>query len=134
MIVAIGVDTVEVERIRQAVDHPRTGNRFRARVYTAGEIAYCVQRRRYGESFAARFAAKEATMKVLGIGFGGGISWQEIEVVRGKGRPTIVVHGRASERAAEIGVTRWHLSLTHTEAHAIAFVIGEGDGGATPIR
>ena len=83
MIVAIGVDTVEVERIRQAVDHPRTGNRFRARVYTAGEIAYCVQRRRYGESFAARFAAKEATMKVLGIGFGGGISWQEIEVVRG---------------------------------------------------
>ncbi len=125
MIVAIGVDTIEVERIRNAVDHPRTGDRFRARVYTPDEVAYCVQRRRYVESFAARFAAKEATMKVLGIGFGDGIAWQEIEVVRGKGRPTIVVHGRAHQRAAEIGVARWHLSLTHTETHAIAFVIGE---------
>lgn len=127
MIVAIGVDTIEVERIRRALAHERTGERFQARVYTTGEIAYCTQRRRAAESFAARFAAKEATMKVLGRGFGGGIAWQEIEVVRGKGRPTIVVHGRARERAAEIGVTRWHLSLTHTESDAIAFVIGESD-------
>ena len=134
MIVAIGVDTIEVERIRQAIDHPRTGARFRARVYTAAEIAYCQQRRRYSESFAARFAAKEATMKVLGIGFGGGISWQEIEVVRGTGRPRIVVHGRAAERAAEIGVIRWHLSLTHTETHAIAFAIGENDASGVAER
>jgi holo-[acyl-carrier protein] synthase len=96
MIIAIGTDIIEVERIRRAIDDPRTGKRFLQRVYTEGEIAYCLKRRRSAESFAARFAAKEAVMKVLGRGFGGGI-------------------------------TRWHLSLTHTATEAMAYVIAEAD-------
>ncbi len=125
MIVAVGIDVALVERIRRAVDHPQWGERFRTRVYTAGEIAYCLRRRRYAESFAARFAAKEAVAKALGTGFGE-ISWREIEVVRDSGRPTIVLHGRARARAAMIGAARWHLSLTHTSSEATAYVIAEG--------
>ena len=125
MIIGIGIDVIEVERILRAIDHPEWGERFRARVYTPGEIAYCTKRRRYGESFAARFAAKEATMKALGRGFGGGIGWREIEVVRGSGRPTIVLNGAALERARALGVDRWHLSLTHTAETAVAYVIAE---------
>ena len=125
MIVAVGVDIIEVERIRRAVDHARTGARFRERVYTAAEIAYCAGRRAYAESFAARFAAKEAVMKVLGQGFGDGIGWREIEVVRGSGPPSLVLSGRARERATDIGAARWHLSLTHTALHAVAYVVAE---------
>lgn len=126
MIIGIGVDVIEVDRILRAVDHPEWGERFRARVFTPGEIAYCTDRRRYAESFAARFAAKEATMKALGRGFGGGIAWKEIEVVRGTGRPTLVLNGQALLRAGKLGVQRWHLSLTHTAATAVAYVIAEG--------
>jgi holo-[acyl-carrier protein] synthase len=127
MIIAIGTDIIEVERIRRAIDDPRTGKRFLQRVYTEGEIAYCLKRRRSAESFAARFAAKEAVMKVLGRGFGGGIAWKEIEIVRDTGRPTIAVRGRALDRARAIGITRWHLSLTHTATEAMAYVIAEAD-------
>lgn len=125
MIVAVGVDIIEVERIRRAVDDARTGARFRERVYTPDEIAYCLRRRAYAESFAARFAAKEAVMKVLGQGFGDGIGWRDIEIVRGSGRPTIVLSGRALDRAAAIGAVCWHLSLTHTASHAVAYVVAE---------
>jgi holo-[acyl-carrier protein] synthase len=126
MIIGIGIDVIEVERILRAIDHPEWGERFRARVYTPGEVAYCAERRRYAESFAARFAAKEATMKALGRGFGGGIGWREIEVVRGRGRPRLVLSGIALERARAIGASRWHLSLTHTATTAAAYVIAEG--------
>lgn len=125
MIIAVGTDAVEVERMRRAVDHPRWGERFRQRVFTPGEIVYCLKRARYSESFAARFAAKEAVMKALGTGYGRGVWWRDIEVVRTSGRPTIVLHGGALQRAAEIGATRWHLSLTHTAGQALAHVIAE---------
>src|SRR5579862_7318719 len=91
MILGIGVDIAEVARIGAAVEHPRRGERFRVRVFTDGEIAYCSRRRNGHESFAARFAAKEATMKALGRAYG----WREIEVERGTGAPTIRLHGRA---------------------------------------
>ena len=126
MIIAVGVDVIEVARIKQAVDHPEWGERFRVRVYTPDEIAYCLERRRYAESFAARFAAKEAVMKALGRGFGDGIGWREIEVVRGSGQPAIVLHGQARALAAALGISRWHLSLTHTARTATAYVIAEG--------
>ena len=129
-IIAVGVDTIDVDRIRRAVDHPHWGERFRARVYTPGEVTYCCTRRRYAESFAARFAAKEAVMKALGTGFAAGVGWRDIEVVRGSGRPTLVLHGGARQRAMVIGATRWHLSLTHTAAQAVAYVIAEGDGAS----
>jgi holo-[acyl-carrier protein] synthase len=125
MIVAIGTDAIEVERIKRAIDHPQWGARFRERVFTAGEIAYCLRRARYAESFAARFAAKEAVMKALGTGFGRGVWWRDIEVVRTSGRPAITLHGGAHERAQAIGVARWHLSLTHTAGQAMAHVIAE---------
>ena len=80
------------------------------------------------QSYAARFAAKEAVMKALGRGFGGGIGWREIEVVRGRGAPRIVVNGFAARLAAERGIARFHLSLTHTAETAMAYVIAEGDG------
>jgi holo-[acyl-carrier protein] synthase len=125
MIVAIGTDAVEVERIRRAVDHPQWGERFRLRVFTDGEIAYCLKRARYAESFAARFAAKEAVMKALGTGYGRGVWWRDIEVVRTSGRPQVVLHGGALARAHTIAATRWHLSLTHTAGQALAHVVAE---------
>jgi len=125
MIVGIGVDLIEVERIQRAVDHQQWGERFRRRVYTAGEIAYCLGKRRYGESFATRFAAKEAVMKALGRGFGDGINWCEIEVIRSSGPPSILLHGRAAEYAEGLGIDRWHVSLTHTSVSAMAYVIAE---------
>src|SRR2546428_14189163 len=115
MIVGVGVDIIEVARMAQALSHPRTGARFEARVFTAGEIAYCRKRRAAVESFAARFAAKEATMKALGRGYlGGGIGWLQIEILRERGRPTIVLSGRAREEADALGIKRLHLSLSHT--------------------
>jgi holo-[acyl-carrier protein] synthase len=125
MIIAIGTDVIDVDRIKRAVDHPQWGERFRQRIFTDGEVAYCLKRARYAESFAARFAAKEAVMKALGTGFGRGVWWRDIEVVRTTGRPTIVLHGGSLARAAAIGATRWHLSLTHTAGQAMAYVIAE---------
>lgn len=126
MIIAIGTDAVEVERVARAVGHARWGERFRQRVYTAGEIAYCARRRRHAESFAARFAAKEAVMKALGTGYAKGVWWRDIEVVRAGGPPRIVLRGGAAARAAALGITRWHLTLTHTAGQAMATVIAEG--------
>lgn len=125
MIIAIGTDAIDVERVAQAVDHPRWGERFRQRVFTAGEIAYCTRRRRNAESFAARFAAKEAVMKALGTGYAKGVWWRDIEVVRSGGPPRIVLHGGAATRAAALGIARWHLTLTHTAGQALASVIAE---------
>jgi holo-[acyl-carrier protein] synthase len=128
MIIAVGTDAIEVARVQRAVDHPLWGARFRARVFTEGEIAYCLQRRRHAESFAARFAAKEAVMKALGTGYARGVWWRDIEVVRSSGPPRLVLHGGAQARAAALGIARWHLSLTHTAGQALAHVIAEGGG------
>ena len=121
MIIGVGVDIIDVERIQAALSHARTGERFRARVFTGEEIAYCERRRNAAESFAARFAAKEAMMKALGHAYG----WREIEVFRANGPPTLRLHGRAQERAMRLGVRHIHLSLSHTATLAIAYVIAE---------
>jgi holo-[acyl-carrier protein] synthase len=122
-----GVDLAEVARIRAALERPRTGARFRDRVFTAGEQAYCEGRGlgRY-QSYAARFAAKEATMKALGVGWGKDAGWLQIEVVRApSGRPEIVLTGSAASTAARAAVQRLHLALTHTAELALAHVIAE---------
>lgn len=121
MIIGIGVDIIEIERIRAALENPKTGERFRQRVFTAGEIAYCGRRRLAHESYAARFAAKEATIKVLGEAVG----WREIEVVRTDGPPTVRLHEKARERADALGIARVFLSLSHTADLAIAYVVAE---------
>ena len=127
MIIAIGNDLAEVARIRAALENPRTGARFRDRVFTEGEQAYCERRRGKYESYAARFAAKEAVMKALGRGWGRYVGWLDIEVVRRRGsRPEVVLHGKAKEYAASLAISRFHLALTHTAALAEAQVVAEG--------
>lgn len=129
MIIGTGVDLAEVDRIRAALEDPRIGLRFRARVYTAKEIAYCEtkQRGKY-ESYAGRFAAKEAVMKALGRGWGAKVRWLDIEVARAlSGKPEIVLHDKTAQLAAELGIRRWALSITHTKEHGLAFVIAQDD-------
>jgi len=124
MIIGSGIDLVEIGRIQQSVD--RYGQRFLDRVYTGAEQAYCLRKKKAGESLAARFAAKEAGAKALGTGISYGVNWLEIEVVREpSGRPTIQYHGRAAEIAARLGVTRAALSITHTADLAMASVVLE---------
>ena len=128
-IVGTGIDVAEIARVRAALDEPRTGERFKTRVFTAGEQAYCESRGagRY-ESYAARFAAKEATMKALGVGWGAQMSWLDVEVLREPdGRPTVQLHGKGAATAAAAGVARVHLALTHTRDVAVAQVVLERD-------
>jgi holo-[acyl-carrier protein] synthase len=124
MIVGSGIDLTEIGRIQQSME--RYGQRFFDHVYTAAEQAYCLRKRKAAESFAARFAAKEAGAKALGTGISRGVSWLEIEVAREPGgRPTLHFHGRAAEVAARLGATRAALSLTHTATLAMASVVLE---------
>jgi holo-[acyl-carrier protein] synthase len=124
MIVGTGVDIAEVTRIRQSIE--RFGERFLHRVFTEGEIQYCQGKANRFESYAARFAAKEAGMKALGTGWNHGVRWRDIEVVRRKGhRPTIQFHGQAAVFAEKLGAKNIALSITHTSAQALAHVILE---------
>jgi holo-[acyl-carrier protein] synthase len=124
MIIGSGIDLIEIGRIQQSMD--RYGNRFLDRVYTRAEQAYCNRKRKSAESFAARFAAKEAGAKALGTGISFGVSWLEIEVVREPGgRPNLQFHGRAAQIAARLGVARAALSITHTDSLAMASVLLE---------
>lgn len=128
MIIGIGTDLAEVERIQSSLENPRTGQRFRDRVFTPGEQAYCERRGkgRY-QSYAARFAAKEAVMKALGIGWGRVVDWLDIEVMKHSSkRPEIILHGKAQAHADDLGMHRLHLALTHTNGLAEAHVVAEG--------
>jgi holo-[acyl-carrier protein] synthase len=124
MIIGSGIDLAEIPRIQQSIE--RYGARFLDRIYTAREQAYCLRKRNSAESFAARFAAKEAAAKALGTGISHGVGWLEIEVVREpSGRPTIQFHGRAAQIAARIGAVHAALSITHTKDLAMASVLLE---------
>ena len=117
---AVGVDIIEIGRIKQAVE--RWGQRFLARTYTHGELAYCRGR---APQLAARFAAKEAMMKALGTGRDG-VGWRDIEVVRQRGRaPTIQLHGRAQGVAERLAVGHTALSISHSREYAVASVVIE---------
>jgi holo-[acyl-carrier protein] synthase len=124
MIISIGVDIIEVRRVRETIE--RTP-RFAERVFTAAERAYCESRGAVAaQHYAARFAAKEAALKALQTGWSGGISWQDIEVLaKESGAPLISFHGRARELYEEAGATGAHISIAHTTEHAIAEVILE---------
>ncbi|MGD0469773.1 MAG: holo-[acyl-carrier-protein] synthase [Terriglobales bacterium] len=124
MILGTGVDIAEVPRIRASIE--RFGDRFIRRIFTEGEIRYCERKASRFESYAARFAAKEAGMKALGTGWSRGVRWRDIEVVRPKGqRPTIQFHGQAAAIAAKLGTKNIALSITHTSEQALAHVILE---------
>lgn len=121
--IAHGIDIVGVSRIAELrVEH---GERFMDRCFTAGEQAYCLERRRAEEHLAGRFAAKEAVLKALGLGLRGGMHWTDVEVTRDEsGAPGVLLHGRAAEVAGERGIGSWLLSISHTSTHAMASVIG----------
>jgi holo-[acyl-carrier protein] synthase len=124
MVLGLGSDVIEIARIATSID--RFGDRFLRRVFTTDEIAYCLRKKNAAESFAARFAAKEAGAKALGTGISHGVSWPEIEVRReASGRPTLHWSGRAQELAARLGVRRSSVSLTHSRELAMAVVVIE---------
>jgi len=127
MIVGIGIDVVEIERVARLID--RKQRRALLRLFTEAEIAYAEARALPAQHFAARVAAKEAAYKALsGTPRAREIGWNEIEVIPAEGSsPSLALHGRAQARAEELGVTRMWLSLTHARECAAATVILERD-------
>ena len=127
--VAVGIDTIEIARIKRTLAD--FGDRFLQRVYTERE------RERYGSrisELAARFAAKEATSKALGTGIRG-IRWREMEVLANRrGKPVLILHGSAAERAALLGLVSFDVSLTHSRTDAMAFVVGMKQAVATDVN
>lgn len=118
MILQTGVDLIEIERVQMALT--RHGRRYLQRIYTPAEIDLCAGR---PESLAARFAAKEAVAKALGCGIGE-IGWQEIEILDDdRHAPVLHLHGAAAQKARQLGLTHWSLSLSHSRSHAIALVV-----------
>lgn len=123
MIIGTGADIAEVKRIARALEQPG----FAEKVFTPAEIAYCRERKSYALSFAARWAAKEAVAKALGTGIGP-VGWRDAEVAADKnGKPEMFLSGAAAELARSLGVTRVHLSLSHSDDYAIAFVVLESE-------
>ncbi len=117
---SVGVDIIELERVQHALD--RFGERFAHKVYTAREIAYC--RGRVPE-LAVRFAAKEAVSKALGTGING-LLWTEMEILADeRGKPLVVLHGRALARAQLLGLSEWAVSMSHSDHDAVAFVAAQ---------
>jgi holo-[acyl-carrier protein] synthase len=124
MIYGIGFDLVQVSRIKDALR--RWGERFQNKVFTPGEIRYCLEKKNPAPHFAARFAAKEAFVKALGIGIRRGVHWKDVEVQRGPlGRPVLKIHGRAVEICRNEGLENFFLSLTHDGDYSGAMVVLE---------
>lgn len=118
-----GVDLIEIKRIETAVQ--RLGERFLNRIFTENERDYCQGQ---PARLAARFAAKEATAKVLGTGlWRDGITWQQIEVINEEsGKPNLLLNGEAAELANRLGFREWRISLSHSRGEAVAFVVATG--------
>lgn len=124
MVLGVGVDIIEVERIRAS--HERFGDRFLKRILRPDEIAYCFTHAQPAPFLAARFAAKEAISKAFGTGIGRQLGWQDMEVKRKEsGEPYVVLHGAGQELLAKRGARIVHLSLSHTAAHAAAVAVLE---------
>lgn len=126
MILGLGTDLIGIARI--AAVQARQGRRFLDRVYTAAELEYCLAAREPAERLAARWAAKEATMKALGTGWAKGVTFTQIELLPGldRGAPRLLLAGAARARADELGAVRWLCSVSHSDGFAIATVLIEG--------
>ena len=123
-VLGLGTDLVDVDRFRLALD--RQGERLVTRLFSDAERDYAFRHRNPAPRLAARFGAKEAVMKALGVGLWK-FKFRDVEVVRAKsGAPSVALQGRAAEMAAERGIGGWHLSLTHTETTAMAVVLALG--------
>lgn len=122
-VIGIGVDVVDIERFRRSLE--RTPS-MRTRLFTPTELDYVAPQADPTPSLAARFAAREAVMKSMGLGLGA-FGFHDVWVERqDSGAPFLRITGRASELAEEAGVGRWHLSLTHSDLVAAAYVVAEG--------
>ena len=124
-ILGIGLDATDIPRI--GATFTKYGERFLQRIFTDGEIAYCTRRRNPVPHLAGRFAAKEAAMKALGTGHSRGVLWKDIEVVRVFGPPQLRLHGGAAARAERMHVRSSLLTITHSDALAMAQVLLLGD-------
>lgn len=128
MIVGLGTDIVEIDRIAAMIE--RHGDAFVDRIFTPAERDYCDSKKNAAQHFAGRWAGKEAAMKALGTGFVPGIRWHDFEILPEKsGAPILSLSGGAAERANTMGMTRWHVTMSHGKAYATATVIGEGGSG-----
>jgi holo-[acyl-carrier protein] synthase len=124
MIAGTGIDLVDVKRMQRLLS--KWGERFTGRYFSPGEIAYCRQKASSATHYAARFAAKEAFLKSLGIGLGMGVGLRDIEIVNDdRGKPELIVYGEAQRILSDRGIRRLHVSLTHTTESAGAIVILE---------
>ena len=124
MIKGLGIDLVNIKRIEKIIN--KWGSRFLKRGFTPAEIEYCQSKTQCYQHFAARFAAKEAAVKMLG--FTTGIAWQDIEVVKkDNGQPQLIFRGQAEKIAEEIGIRNIHITISHEKKMAVVQVIGEGD-------
>ena len=121
MKLATGVDLIEIARIDEVVT--RHGKHYLERVFTPAELEYCGKR---AESLAGRWAAKEAVAKALGTGIGD-VTWKEIEILGDEqNAPTLTLHGMAQNKAKELGLTNWSVSISHSQSHSVAFVVAVG--------
>ncbi len=120
-VIGVGVDIIEIERVRRAAD--RGGERFLRRVFSESETRYCMSRKDPARHLAARFAAKESVIKALRVPPGLGWLWRDIEVTRPGGPPSVRLSGRALERSRALGVSTCHLSMSHSDMHAVAIVV-----------
>lgn len=126
-IIGHGIDIIEVPRITEMIaDH---GQHFLDRCFTPAEQAYCRKNpKRAAQHFAGRFAAKEAVLKVLGTGWRNGIAWTDMEILNDLlGKPTLTLTGLTATIAQNLGITEWHLSISHTSAHATASALATAD-------
>jgi holo-[acyl-carrier protein] synthase len=121
MILRTGVDLIEIARIEEVIN--RHGKHYLERIYTSAELEQCGKQ---AESLAGRFAAKEAFAKALGTGIGV-VSWNEIEILGDEqNAPTLNLYGAAEQRAKEMGLSNWSVSISHSQSHAIAIVVALG--------
>jgi holo-[acyl-carrier protein] synthase len=120
-VIGLGFDATDIPRVADMLK--RYGDRFLQRVFTEEEINYCTRRRDPSPHLAGRFAAKEACMKALGTGYSRGVIWKDIEIVRDGGPPQLRLHGGAERRAEEMRVEKSLLTITHSDALAMAQVM-----------
>lgn len=120
MIKGVGVDIIEIERIRKAVNRRKS---FVERFFNQGEISRGVENKAYYQEIASKFAAKEAVAKAMGTGFRG-FSWKDIHIINDHlGKPMVKLEGAADEISADLGINSFLLSITHTDQYAVACVI-----------
>ncbi|MFC2156919.1 holo-ACP synthase [Acidobacteriota bacterium] len=123
MIYGVGIDLIEVPRVEKQIN---SGTRFRDRIFTDKEIAYCENKKNKSQNYAARFAAKEAFFKAMGTGWSGGLTFQDVEILNlESGKPEIVLHGKAKRIVEEQNILNIQVSLSHLKDVAGAVVVLE---------